>query len=590
MSLNLAPGSVLGRYRISGTLGRGGMGVVYAAVREDLDRKVAVKVLAPELTGDPAFRRRFAREAQTLSEVYSPHIIDIYEHGEQDGCLFIATPLVNGGDLRGLLTEHGGLPPLEALDLVQQVASALADAHAAGVIHRDIKPSNVLLHRSPDGERFAYLADFGIARSLDDEATLTGRLSGTRGYLAPECHAGARSTVASDVYAVGCLLVATLTGAPPYDGTDVQVAMQHLRGPVPHYPEPGVVAGAVNAILQRAMAKDPRERYDSAAELRADLRRAWALAQSHPGEVLDADSLTSDPEPTAPGLAPLPPYRSSGTQRRRPGARPQARRPRGARAVWTATLVAAAVVAAVLVPWEGFVDLRAEPGLDCVAADSAGTVTRLGTAGGAVRGAGRSGGATGADCQQASSSTPTPRGKHTCWDGTPVQHRVDCLEPMGLRGLLWVFPSLRRDLGRCEQLVDPTVDPSLRQWRCTVPLGSDDPVGAVTYSEWREPRDAWEYFDGRFARPAVNFRVGDKAAGYRWWSETRDEAGRLAMAVAYLQIGFSATMVSRTSEGLDRVCSTVRARSPRTFYGEPIVCTRQTPRPPQVPGWSQNAV
>ena len=441
-----------------------------------------------------------------------------------------------------------------------------------------------------DGERFAYLADFGIARSLDDEATLTGRLSGTRGYLAPECHAGSRSTVASDVYAVGCLLVATLTGAPPYDGTDVQVAMQHLRGPVPHYTEPGVVAGAVNAILQRSMAKDPKDRYGSAAEMRADLKRAWALAQSHPAEMLDGGSLTSEPELTAPGLAPLPPYRTSGTERRRPGAWPRARRPRGVRAIVTATLVAAGVAAAVLVPWGGFVDLRAEPGLDCVAAVSGETVSRLGAAGGAVGGAGSDGSAGDADCRQASSSTPTPQGKYTCWDGTPAQHRVDCPDPEGLRGLLWVFPSLDRDLGRCEQLIDPTVDPSLRQWRCTVPLGSDAPVGAVVYSEWISARDAWEYFDRRFMRPAVNFRVGDKAAGYRWWSETRDEAGRLAMAVAYLHIGFSATMVSRTSDGLDQVCRAVRARSPRTFFGEPITCARQTPEAPPVPGWGQNPV
>ncbi len=588
MSLHLAPGAVLGRYRIADVVGRGGMGVVYAAVREDLDRKVAVKVLAPELSEDPAFRRRFAREAQTLSEVYSPHIIDIYEHGEQDGHLFIATPLVNGGDLRTLLTERGGLPPVEALDLVQQVASALSDAHAAGVIHRDIKPSNVLLHQSRDQERFAYLADFGIARSLDDETTLTGRLSGTRGYLAPECHAGARSTVASDVYAVGCLLVATLTGRPPYDGTDVQVAMQHLRGPVPHYTEPGVVAGAVNAILQRSMAKDPNDRYASAAEMRADLKRAWALAQSHPGETVDGGSLTSAPEQTAPGVAPLP--LSRRTTSRGTGAQPRGRRPRGWRALGTATLVAATVVAAVLVPWGGFVDLRAEPGLDCVAAGSAKTVTELGTAGGAVRGAAGTSGADSSDCRRASSTTPNPQGKYTCWDGTPAQHRVDCTAPEGLPGLLWVFPSLRRDLGRCEQLVDPTVDPSLRQWRCTVPLGSDDPVGAVVYSEWLTARDAWAYFDDRFVRPAVNFRVGDKAAGYRWWSETRDEVGRLAMAVAYLQIGFSATMVSRTSEGLDRVCRSVRARSPRTFFGEPIVCTRQTPEPTDTPWAGQNAV
>jgi serine/threonine protein kinase len=156
------PGDTFGRYRIVRELGRGGYGSVLEARQLDLDRAVALKVLSPVLADERQFRERFAREAAMLAHLDSPHVIQVYEHGEHDGHLFIATQLVNGGDLKQLLRDANGVSPATALDLAAQVASGLADAHDAGLIHRDIKPSNILVRRYDDGW-FAYLCDFGIA-------------------------------------------------------------------------------------------------------------------------------------------------------------------------------------------------------------------------------------------------------------------------------------------------------------------------------------------------------------------------------------------------------------------------------------------
>src|SRR3954452_11755313 len=165
-------GSKFGRYQITGVLGEGGMGVVFSAVHENLGRRVALKVLSADLASRPDFRRRFEREASALARLYSPHIIDVYDFGEVEDWLFIATQLVAGRDLRDWLAHKGPLPPREALALIAQVAAALADAHDAGVIHRDIKPSNILLHESTD-ELYAYVCDFGISQTDDQEHTRT---------------------------------------------------------------------------------------------------------------------------------------------------------------------------------------------------------------------------------------------------------------------------------------------------------------------------------------------------------------------------------------------------------------------------------
>ncbi|MGZ4464132.1 MAG: serine/threonine-protein kinase [Nocardioides sp.] len=273
-----APGERLGPYRIGRRLGGGGMGVVFEATDESLGRQVAVKVISPHLAEDPGFRARFAREARAQASLESAHVVTVHAYGEADGRLYLATQLVPGGDL-GTLLETGGACPLPtALDVVAQVAAGLADAHRAGLVHRDIKPANVLL-RERDGHLVAYLADFGIARRVSGEPTRTrAHAAGTPAFMAPELHTGGRAGVASDVYALGCLLWTALTGAAPYAGTsDYAVAVAHLEHAVPQLDAGTPLRDATDAVLRRALAKRPDDRYPSADAMRADLLAALAL-------------------------------------------------------------------------------------------------------------------------------------------------------------------------------------------------------------------------------------------------------------------------------------------------------------------------
>ncbi len=248
------PVEMIGPYRLDRRLGSGGMGVVHAAWDTGLDRPVALKVIAPELAHDPAFRERFVREARAQAALDSEHVVRVYAHGEDDGSLWIASQLVPDGDLGALLREYGAPPLPVALDLIGQVASGLADAHAAGLVHRDIKPANVLLRRGPRIR--AYLCDFGIAARVGGSADDAG----TPAYMAPEQHAGRGAGFASDVYALGCLLWAALTGRPP-----------RADAPVPQLPGNDATTLAVNRVLRRALATEPAQRYPSAAAFRDDL-------------------------------------------------------------------------------------------------------------------------------------------------------------------------------------------------------------------------------------------------------------------------------------------------------------------------------
>lgn len=285
-----AVGDDFGRYRLLRELGRGGMGVVYAARDTVLDRAVALKIIAPQWAGDEEYRARFEREALALSRVESRHVVVVHDHGEHDGCLYLSTQLVPDGDLLQMVRTHGPVRPAVALDLVAQVLVGLEDAHRAGVVHRDVKPSNVLLRRGPDGLE-AVLCDFGIATTPDGEATRTGGLVGSFPYMAPERHQGEQAGVASDLYAVGCVLWQVLTGSAPYVGTDLEVAMAHLQAPVPQLPvaprsSDAAFLTAVNAVLARSLAKDPAERYGSARAMRHELLDVLALAPDEAALVL----------------------------------------------------------------------------------------------------------------------------------------------------------------------------------------------------------------------------------------------------------------------------------------------------------------
>ncbi|WP_162602344.1 serine/threonine-protein kinase [Nocardioides daejeonensis] len=263
-------GGLFGRYRIERQLGIGGMGVVHLATDTQLQRKVALKLVSGRLAGDEEFLRRFHREAEILTQLDSPHIITIFDHGEVDGVPYLAMQYVPAGDL-GALLANGALPLAVAAEICAQVAGALAAAHAAGVVHRDVKPANVLL-RDPAGEPFAYLSDFGIAKSDgQDPMTRAGDVAGSWEYLSPERTRGEPAGEASDIYALGCLFYACLTGHAPYSGSDVEVAIAHSSQPIPMLEGPGPATARVNAVLARALAKQPEARYASAADFRRDL-------------------------------------------------------------------------------------------------------------------------------------------------------------------------------------------------------------------------------------------------------------------------------------------------------------------------------
>ena len=290
-----AVGATFGRYRIESRLGMGGMGVVYAATDTRLNRRVALKVISGQLAGDEQFVARFGHEAEVLTRLDSPHVIAIFDHGEVDGVPYIATQLVGGGDLGTMLRDRGPLPPAQAAAVCAQLAEALDDAHRVGVVHRDVKSSNVLV-RDPDAdEPFVYLCDFGIALTDSRGLTSSGGMAGSWAYISPERARGEAATPVSDVYSLGCLFWVCLTGRTPYDGTDVEMAIAHLNAPVPQVDgDDESPARAVNAVLSRAMAKKPGDRYPTAAELRADL---LDLARGGPTTPVAPRPIASSPSP-----------------------------------------------------------------------------------------------------------------------------------------------------------------------------------------------------------------------------------------------------------------------------------------------------
>lgn len=295
-------------YKIVAELGRGGMGVVFEATQLKLsNRRVALKVLGMQYAADPQYRKRFQREASSLAKLNSPHVIHIYEYGEFDGCLFITTQLISGGNLRTWLDRHGPFDLETSLHLVDQVSSAVVDAHAVNVIHRDIKPSNVLIRRDGDEAFFAYLCDFGIVAVAEADHTRTSSVLGTYGYVAPERHRGELASQASDVYSLGCLLWCALTGAAPYGEDGVQAAIRHMHDPVPQLDGAGPAVYAANAILTTSMAKDPAERFPSAAAMRTHLIEAAQLsAQAPQAPALDDGPLERPGEPSDIGPQPNP--------------------------------------------------------------------------------------------------------------------------------------------------------------------------------------------------------------------------------------------------------------------------------------------
>ncbi|MGH3350219.1 MAG: serine/threonine protein kinase [Nocardioides sp.] len=267
-------GEQFGRYVIERVLGQGGMGVVYQAKDPALRRKVALKLVLPSLTVDKDFITRFEREANILAKLRSRNIVQIIEYGEVEGTVYLVTEYVPDGDLHGWLKAKGSLDTVQALRLVGDVSDALFDAHRAGVVHRDVKPSNVLLWERQEGELVPYLTDFGIATEGDSNVTRAGSVVGSLPYMSPERHLGEQATASGDIYAAGCLLWACLTGKAPYAGTDFELMSAHINNPVPRLPASTPGADLINPIIQKALAKKPENRYQTAAQLSKALDKA----------------------------------------------------------------------------------------------------------------------------------------------------------------------------------------------------------------------------------------------------------------------------------------------------------------------------
>jgi serine/threonine protein kinase len=279
MRLNVPIGAVLAGFRVESLLGEGAMGTVYLAEDTTNGGRVALKLLAPELARDERFRRRFLRETQLAASLDHPHVVATLASGEHDGTLYLAMVYVEGSDLRKLLRREGRLAPERALNLIEQVASAVDAAHAAGLVHRDVKPGNILVASEPGGEH-AYMCDFGLARHVSSVSSLTSDRGfvGTIDYVAPEQIESGTIDGRADIYSLGCVLYECLAGARPFDrDSELSVLFAHLNDPPPRVTDvrPELPA-AFDTVFESALAKSPAERYSTCGELANAARAAMA--------------------------------------------------------------------------------------------------------------------------------------------------------------------------------------------------------------------------------------------------------------------------------------------------------------------------
>ncbi|WP_323058419.1 Stk1 family PASTA domain-containing Ser/Thr kinase [Limosilactobacillus reuteri] len=266
------PGYEIGhRYRIIRSLGEGGMANVYLAHDMVLDRDVSVKLLRLDLRDDPSTKRRFHREAMAATQLNYPHIVGIYDVGEDHGLQYMVMQYVKGTDLKAYIKKHYPIPLPQVIDIMEQVLSAVATAHAHGIIHRDLKPQNILI----DENKNVKITDFGIAVAVSqDSLTQTNTLMGSVHYLSPEQARGSIATKQSDIYSLGIILFELLTGKVPFEGeTAVSIALKHFREEIPSVREQNKeIPQALENVIIKATAKEPAERYSSVNEMAADLK------------------------------------------------------------------------------------------------------------------------------------------------------------------------------------------------------------------------------------------------------------------------------------------------------------------------------
>lgn len=305
------------RYRLVERIGDGGMAVVYRAQDQRLGREVAVKMLRPQYASDPGFVQRFRREARAAAALNHPHIANVYDTGEDNGRHYIVMELLPPRTLKEEIAQHGSLPVERALDIALQVCQALQHAHSRQLIHRDIKPHNILF--TPEGQ--VKVTDFGIAQALtSDSLTETGTILGSVHYISPEQAQGHPATPQSDLYSLGVVLYEMLTGRLPYQGeTPVAVALQHVQGRYVSMRQwnPRIPL-AVDQVVQRAMARDPSQRFASAQEMLQALQQVQASLALEPTRVMAPPLERTQVMPAA---GPLPAH-----PRQEPAPRPGRRR------------------------------------------------------------------------------------------------------------------------------------------------------------------------------------------------------------------------------------------------------------------------
>jgi eukaryotic-like serine/threonine-protein kinase len=296
--------SVLGdRYRLEASIGSGGMAQVFRGQDTTLDRQVAIKILAPQFARDPSFVERFRREAQAAARLNHPNIVNVYDTGVDGDTNYIVMEYVEGRTLAEYLTRGGTLAPRKAAEIAEKVAEALAAAHAQGVIHRDIKPANIMVTR--DGR--VKVMDFGIARLVagPDTVEQTAAVLGTAAYLSPEQAQGQTVDARSDLYSLGIVLYEMVTGKPPFTGDSAMaVAYKHVQEtPLPPSSLNADVPPRLDAVVMRALAKNPANRYQSAGEFRDDLMRVIGGQEVEATPLLPAGAgatqVISRPPPTA---------------------------------------------------------------------------------------------------------------------------------------------------------------------------------------------------------------------------------------------------------------------------------------------------
>jgi serine/threonine-protein kinase len=303
--------TIAGRYELLDVLGRGGMGVVYRARDQLLERIVAVKVLPAEYADDPLLVERFEREARAAARLNHPNIVAVFDTGRDGSVRYIVMECVPGQSLAQLLNERGALPVAEAVEIAAQVADALGVAHTAGIVHRDIKPGNVMVEPSARCK----VLDFGIARLAADAAlTQTASLLGSAPYMPPEMSLGRSSDARSDIYSLGCVLYELLTDRPPFRG-EVAAAIinQHVNvAPRPPSELNPAVPPGVDALVLRMLAKDPADRPQSGAETAAALR---ASLRDEPTAATIA-AMAPVPPPIVPPREPPPTWSDDSAERR----------------------------------------------------------------------------------------------------------------------------------------------------------------------------------------------------------------------------------------------------------------------------------